>query len=224
MATHGTMSEFKPAGKESWSNYTERLGHYFVANKVTDAEQKRAILLSACGPATFKLIKSLSDPAKLPTAMTFAEISALVKDYYQPTPSEIVQRFKFNYGTTLSEMLRDRLVCGVNHEGIQKKLLAEKDLDYAKAFSLAQAIEAAEKDTKNLKSGSGASQQGPGVTGNLAPHNFGTPISYILVNFAPPFQKRSVYRTGAGTDPFQHSSTGTGTGSSKLQAPAPVEG
>ena len=95
MATHGTMSEFKPAGKESWSNYTERLGHYFVANKVTDAEQKRAILLSACGPATFKLIKSLSDPAKLPT-MTFAEISALVKDYYQPTPSEIVQRFKFN--------------------------------------------------------------------------------------------------------------------------------
>ena len=100
MATHGTMSEFKPAGKESRSNYTERLGHYFVANKVTDAEQKRAILLSACGPATFKLIKSLSDPAKLPT-MTFAEISALVKDYYQPTPSEIVQRFKFNTRTEL---------------------------------------------------------------------------------------------------------------------------
>ena len=35
---HGTMSEFQPGGKESWSTYTERLGHYFVANKVTEAE------------------------------------------------------------------------------------------------------------------------------------------------------------------------------------------
>ena len=88
------------------------------------------------------------------------------------------------YGTTLPEMLRDRLVCGVNHEGIQKKLLAEKDLDYAKAFSLAQAIEAAEKDTKNLKSGSGASQQGPGLLfhkntshGQRRAKNVDTPIT-----------------------------------------------
>ena len=58
MAMHGTMSEFQPGGKESWSIYAERLGHYFVANKVTEAEQKRTILLSVCGPTTFKLIKS----------------------------------------------------------------------------------------------------------------------------------------------------------------------
>ena len=172
---HGAMSEFKPSGKEGWSNYTERLGHYFVANKVTEEAQKRSILLAVCGAATFKLIKSLADATKLPT-MTFDEIGALVKEYYEPTPSAIVQRFKFNtrsrssgesiagyvaalrelaehcqYGASLAEMLRDRLVCGVNHEGIQKKLLSEKDLDYEKAFTLAQAIEAAEKDTKNLK-------------------------------------------------------------------------
>ena len=29
------------------------------------------------------------------------------------------------YGDTLSEMIRDRLVCGVNHDGIQRRLLAE---------------------------------------------------------------------------------------------------
>ena len=56
-----------------------------------------------------------------------------------------------NYGTSLSEMLRDRLVCGVNHDGIQKKLLAEKELDFDKAYSVAVAIEVAERDTKNLK-------------------------------------------------------------------------
>ncbi len=175
MAVHGTMSEFQPGGKETWGTYTERLGHYFVANKVTDPAQQRAILLSACGPATFKLIKNLADQSKFPT-MTFEELCALLKEYFQPVPSSIVQRFKFNtrnrapgesipayvaalrelaehckYGASLSEMLRDRLVCGVNHEGIQKKLLAEKDLDYEKAYSIAVAIEVAERDTKNLK-------------------------------------------------------------------------
>ena len=52
-------------------------------------------------------------------------------------------------------MLRDRIVCGISHEGIQKKLLAEKDLDYDTAYSLAIAIEAAEKDTKHLSQNSG---------------------------------------------------------------------
>ena len=171
---HGTMSEFQPGGKESWSIYTERLGHYFIANKVTEAEQKRAILLSVCGPTMFKLIKSLADPSKFPT-MAFVELCALVKEYYEPLPSPIVQRYKFNtrnrapgetvaayvaalreiaehcnYGTSLSEMLRDRLVCGVNHKGIQK-LLAEKELDFDKANSVAVAIEVAERDTKYLK-------------------------------------------------------------------------
>ncbi len=46
-------------------------------------------------------------------------------------------------------MLRDRLVCGVNHEGIQKKLLAEKNLTYETAFTLAQAIEAAERGSRS---------------------------------------------------------------------------
>ena len=52
---------FQPGGKESWSTYTERLGHYFVANKVTEAEQKHEKLLFVCGPTTFKLIKTLAD-------------------------------------------------------------------------------------------------------------------------------------------------------------------
>ena len=48
-------------------------------------------------------------------------------------------------------MLRDRLVCGVNHEGIQRKLLSERNLTYDKAFELSVAIETAERDTKDLK-------------------------------------------------------------------------
>ena len=99
-----------------------------------------------------------------------------MREYYEPKPSAIVQRFKFNtrsrnpgetiatyvaalrelaehcsYGDLLSEMLRDHLVCGVQHEGIQRKLLSENDLAYDKAYTLTQAIKAAERDAKNLK-------------------------------------------------------------------------
>ena len=48
-------------------------------------------------------------------------------------------------------MLRDCLVCGVNHDTIQRKLLAETDLTYEKAYMLAQVIEASERDTLDLK-------------------------------------------------------------------------
>ncbi len=133
------------ASVEEWSTYTERLGHYFTANKVTEPEQKRAILLAACGPTAYKLIRSLLNVE----TTSYADIVKLVGKYYNPTPSSIVQRFKFNTrirapGKTVSssvaalrelsehckyqdgqleEMLRDRLVCGVQHDGIQKKLL-----------------------------------------------------------------------------------------------------
>ncbi len=48
-------------------------------------------------------------------------------------------------------MLRDRLVCGVNHAGIQRKLLAEKDFTYDKAMTLALTIESSERDSRNLE-------------------------------------------------------------------------
>ena len=49
-------------------------------------------------------------------------------------------------------MIRDRLVCGVSHE---PRLLAEKDLTYEKAIEIAQAVKAAEKNTKIIKNGNG---------------------------------------------------------------------
>ena len=48
-----------------------------------------------------------------------------------------------NYGDTLDKMLRDRIVYGINDKVIQKKLLQETDLTYARAISLAQGFETA---------------------------------------------------------------------------------
>ena len=56
-------------------------------------------------------------------------------------------------------MIRDRLVCGVNHDTIQPRLLAEKELTFERAFEVAQSIEAAEKNSKIIKNRSNGKQE-----------------------------------------------------------------
>ena len=52
---------------------------------------------------------------------------------------------------TLDDMLRDRLVCRVRDKRLQQRLLAEPDLTFKKAMELCQAIEAAERNAKDLQ-------------------------------------------------------------------------
>ena len=174
MATHGKIGEFDPI-QESWDMYIERLELYFVANGVTEAERKRAVLLTASGPSTYKLIRNLTAPEK-PTEVAYSEIVALVKVHHTPKPSVTVQRYKFHtrtqqpgesvavfvaelrqlsehceFGTTLEDMIRDRLVCGVANSSIQGRLLAEQSLTLKQAHDLARAIETAEKNVRDLQ-------------------------------------------------------------------------
>ena len=50
MATHGRLSEY--ASAEDWASYVERMDQSFLANDVTEAAKKRAILLSVVGDKT----------------------------------------------------------------------------------------------------------------------------------------------------------------------------
>ena len=173
MAVHGALAAFNPQ-EEDWSEYSERLTFYFTANRITTDAKKRAVLLSCCGPATFRLLRSLVLPGKLDD-FSFEELVTKMKEHKEPQPSVIVRRFQFNtrkqqagetvaeyvaalhkaaefcnYGDSLSEMLRDRLVCGITDTSVQKRLLTEKDLTLDKAVSLAQSVEIAEKGAKDL--------------------------------------------------------------------------
>ena len=132
-------------------------------------------MLSVCGAPTYQLIRNLVAPQK-PTEKSFTEIVKLMSDHYQPKPSPIVQCFLFNtrsrkqgesvatfvaelkklsehcdYGDSLNDMIRDRLVCGINDGRIQRRLLAEAELTYKKAFELAQAMETAERNAQDLQ-------------------------------------------------------------------------
>ena len=85
MAVHGHLGEFD-AGKDDWKSYIERAKQYFEANNIEDAGKKRAVLLSACGAATYRKIKDLLTP-KAPSETTFDEIVEKMTKHLQPVPS-----------------------------------------------------------------------------------------------------------------------------------------
>ena len=93
-AMFGQVGEFVES-QEDWSQYADRLAQFFIANDVTDAGKKRAILLSVVGPRTYKLLSSLLAPAP-PGEKDFGELVKVLKEHYSPLPSEIVQRYRFN--------------------------------------------------------------------------------------------------------------------------------
>ena len=74
MANHGTIWPFS-GESEDWSDYTERLDQYFIANDVTLGAKKRAILLSVRRTPTNKLIRSLVSVQK-PSEVSY---DALIK-------------------------------------------------------------------------------------------------------------------------------------------------
>lgn len=175
MALLGTVGPFDPA-VDDWVVYCERLEQFFQANGVATAEKQRAVLLSVCGSSTFLLIRNLVSPER-PTDKTYAQLVKMVREHVSPPPPVSVQRFHFNsriqkdaetvaqfvtelkrlseycaFGETLDDMLRDRLVCGVRDSRLQRRLLTEKDLTFAKAFELAKLAELAEKSAGEIQS------------------------------------------------------------------------
>ena len=56
------------------------------------------------------------------------------------------------FGAMLGESLRDLFVRGLHSETTQKKLLSEADLTLARALKIAQALEAAEKRSMQMRS------------------------------------------------------------------------
>ena len=177
LGLHGTVILYD-ATQEEWSEYAERIEHYFTANDITSGAKRRAILLNAVGPATYRLLKTLVSPAKI-TELTFEEIVERAAKHFNPKPSPIVKRYEFNtrrqeegetvatfvaallkiaeyceYGDVLDDMLRDRVVCGINNKAVQQRLLQEPSLTFEKALEMAVAAETADRDSRRLRGSS----------------------------------------------------------------------
>ena len=97
----GKISEFVPS-KEDWTQYVERLEHFFVANGIESAEKKRAVLLTVIGPTAYRRLRNLLSSAKLGETDYKNLVDAMQK-HVNPTPSVTIQRFKFNSLSRLPE-------------------------------------------------------------------------------------------------------------------------
>ena len=174
MATHhGHLTKFD-GNAEDWEIFTEQLSHYLTANGITDEAKKRSILLSACGTSTYKLVRTLVAPDAV-TDETFEEMCAEAQHHYHPKPSVIMRRFQFNtcvrhpgekvttfiarlrdlashcdYGGATAELVRDRLVCGIRDDALQRSLLSIAKLTFDKACELALLHESAEENSMVL--------------------------------------------------------------------------
>ena len=132
----GKIEEFDPT-QEEWPQYAERLEQFFEANDLTGdgkAAKRRATFLTVIGPGPYKLLRSLLSPEK-PSDKTYEQLAKKLADHYNPAPSEVMQRFRFNsrtrkpgesvaafvadlrrlteycnYSATLDKMIRDKLV------------------------------------------------------------------------------------------------------------------
>ena len=132
-------------------------------------------LLTMVGAGHYTLIQGLVSP-ELPKDKTFDELVDLLKKQYDPQLIVIAERFHFyqrnqkpgenitNYLANLRklasrcefaafvpEALRDRLVCRMQHENIQKVLLTKAKLDLDKALEISLGMEAATQKAKEFK-------------------------------------------------------------------------
>ena len=171
--TLGQLQEFNP-DSDSFSVYVERVKLFFTVNDI--AEGKRAaVFLNFIGARAYELLRSLLTPT-LPQSLKYSEVVGLLREHYEPQPIVVAERFHFHrrnqregesiaeymaalrklsthcdFKTYLNEALRDRLVCGLRSESIQRRLLAEKELSLQKAMELSQGMEAANRNAKSLK-------------------------------------------------------------------------
>ena len=58
MATVGRIEEFREE-KEEWTQYAERLEHFFAANGITNNDKKRSVFLTVIGTKAYRQLQSL---------------------------------------------------------------------------------------------------------------------------------------------------------------------
>ena len=137
------------------------------------AESKKVPLLLNCiGGTVYSTLRSLVNPI----TMLYNDIMRKLLEHFDPKPLTIVERFHFHkreqstsetlaefmaelrrlaakceFGTHLDQALRDRFVCGMRNEGVQRRLLSESDLDLNKAIRIAFMMASAQTNTQALK-------------------------------------------------------------------------
>ena len=172
--TIGQLSGFIPE-IDSVTAYMERVLFFQEANEVKK-DKDVTKLLSTIGARKHMVLRNLLVPELLSNKSCKELVDAL-KRHYELKPLVIVERFKFyrhnqargetvssfiaelrrltihcEFGVHLDEVLRDCLVCELNSEAAQKRLLTVPDLTFARAVEITMSMEETVKNTRTLQS------------------------------------------------------------------------
>ena len=137
-------------------------------------------MLSNIGPNEYSLIRTLVAPT-LPKDKINKELVDAMQTHLAPKPLVISERFRFykrdqktwesisqysaeisklsgtcDFGDSLDQALRDKLVCGLLSDRIQNHLLTE-DHSFQQAHDKAVGMESAQRDTKEFAQARGRS-------------------------------------------------------------------
>ncbi|XP_068149427.1 uncharacterized protein [Drosophila tropicalis] len=167
MSGVGQLEPFDLNHPNKWTTYKQRFELYLLANDVSEEARKKAALLTLAGAPLFELLTSLASPTQV-SDLSLSEIYEILNQHFSPCQSEIAAYYQFHkrdqlidesvanymaalrtlavdckFGAALDRMLRDRFVCEMKDEGLQKSLLAEADLTIQRAMDRATSSEAA---------------------------------------------------------------------------------
>ncbi|XP_043198388.1 uncharacterized protein LOC122368489 isoform X1 [Amphibalanus amphitrite] len=159
----------------TWRDYIERFEFFCEAQGISEDDRRRALLLAGIGQTAYQRVKTILAPTR-PSEMSYRDIVMAVQDHVDPKQSVIVSRFRFHqkcqgseqgikefvadlkvmadpcdFGSSRDDMLRDRFVCGLADQALQKRLLTEEDtLTFQQAQRIALAAETATKSARQL--------------------------------------------------------------------------
>ncbi len=160
------MEPYEPQSQD----WTDRTQHFFEAHGRWQGWPKESNVPHPSGTSYLQAFTKLDCPS---TEKTLEQLIEVLSNHYSPKPSEIMQRYRFysrtrrtgesvdnyvaalrtlgrhcNFGMTLETMQTDRLACGINHLGIQKKLLGEHDLTFGRALAIAESLKPPKSEFK----------------------------------------------------------------------------
>lgn len=161
---------------EDFALYKLRLGHFLSLNKITDGKEKIDVLASFGGADLFKSLHSLVQPNGIEN-FTYDQLITKLENHFAPKRNEIAESFKFNkrnqkpgetiaeyvielksmaqscnFGEFLDRALRDRFICGVYNESIQRKLFNDSSVTkFEKAVEIASLMEATKSDVELIQ-------------------------------------------------------------------------
>ncbi|XP_070522382.1 uncharacterized protein [Cardiocondyla obscurior] len=167
------IEAFDPA-TTSWRRWVQRLQGAFLIFHIVD-NARVPYLLHYVGPAAFDVLCDRLDPAD-PFLQSYDTLVLKLAEFYEPTPLEIAENFKFhqrrqeagesvqqyvaalhklsiycNFGDYLKTVLRNQFVFGLANKKSQARLLERKDLTFEEAVRTAVTMELSEKSSEQIK-------------------------------------------------------------------------